>query len=242
MKERIRLLDITVDAASTKSASETTIQYLNEESSNVVYFVNSETLLLLQKNIEWKDSVEESGLILPGTVSVNNSINEVLGKKRDPFFVESYFDAILDYAIEMGYEILLVAEDEEKYISIQENIHEKRPYLTLSGMFLTEKGETLDQIVNEINSVAPDILLIALDERKQLELLQKFRNQMNAGLMLFTSDILYNKAMLEAEVPKTIHTLQLDNLYKWFRKGDRWKAFFNNIKMKLQLLKHNKEK
>lgn len=242
MEKRVRLLDIIVDTASTKGASDTTITYLNEESSKVVYFVNSETLLLLQKNKEWKDIVEESGLILPGTVSVSDSVNEVLGEKRDPFFVESYFDAILDHAIEMGYEFLLVAEDEAKYISIQENIHEKRPYLTLSGMFLTEQKETLDQIVNEINSVAPDILLIALDEKRQLELLQKFRNQMNAGLMLFTGDILYNKAVSEAEVPKSIQKLQLGNLYRWIQKGGIKKLWFNNIKMKLQVKKHNKEK
>lgn len=240
--KRIRLLDILVDAASTKEASNATIQYLNEESSKVVYFVKSETLLLLQQNSEWKDIVEESGLILPGTVMTSNSIDEVLGEKRDPFFVESYFDAIFDHAIEMGYEFFLLAEDEAKYISIQENIHEKRPYLPLSGMFLTEKEETLDQIVNEINSVAPDILLIALDEKKQLELLQKFRNQMNAGLMLFTADVLYNKAVLEAEVPETIKRLQLDNIYKWFRKGGRKKLLFNNLKMKLQVKRDNKDK
>lgn len=242
MEKRIRLLDILVDTASTKAACEATIEYLNEESSKVVYFVKSESLLLLQQNNEWKDIVEESGLILPGTVMVSTSMDEVLGEKRDPFFVESYFDAILDYAIENGCEFLLIAEDEGKYISIQENIHAKRPYLNLSGMFLTEKQETLDQIVNEINSVAPDILLIALDEKRQLELLQKFRNQMNAGLMIFTGDVLYNTAVLEAEVPKSIQRLRLDNLYKWFRKGGRKKLLFNNLKMKLQVKRHHKEK
>lgn len=242
MKERIRLLDVAVDIASTKVSSDATIEYLEEEGSKVIYFLNSETLLLLQENTDWKEIVGESDLILPGTSNVNTSVNEVLGHKRDPFFFESYFDTILDYAIEMGYEFLLVTEKEEQFISVQENIHEKRPFLTLSGMSLTEQDESLDHIVNEINSVAPDILVLALEEKKQLQLLQQYRNQMNAGLMLFTGDILYNKAVSEAEVPEKIQKLKIDNLYKWFRKGGRGRNFFNNIRMKLRLKQHQKEK
>lgn len=242
MKERIRLLDVAVDIASTKVSSDATIEYLEEEGSKVIYFLNSETLLLLQENTDWKEIVGESDLILPGTSNVNTSVNEVMGHKRDPFFFESYFDTILDYAIEMGYEFLLVTEKEEQFISVQENIHEKRPFLTLSGMFLTEQDESLDHIVNEINSVAPDILVLALEEKKQLQLLAAYRNQMNAGLMLFTGDILYNKAVSEAEVPEKIQKLKIDNLYKWFRKGGRGRNFFNNIRMKLRLKQHQKER
>ena len=242
MKERIRLLDVAVDIASTKVSSDATIEYLEEEGSKVIYFLNSETLLLLQENTGWREIVGESDLILPGTSNVNTSVNEVLGHKRDPFFFESYFDTILDYAIEMGYEFLLVTEKEEQFISVQENIHEKRPFLTLSGMSLTEQDESLDHIVNEINSVAPDILVLALEEKKQLQLLQQYRNQMNAGLMLFTGDILYNKAVSEAEVPEKIQKLKIDNLYKWFRKGGIGRNFFNNIRMKLRLKQHQKEK
>lgn len=241
MKDRIQLLDIVVDIASTKTASEATIQYLKEESSKVIYFVNSETLLLLQENENWKEIVEESELILPGNASVNGSVDEILGHKRDPFFFEGYFDSILDYAVEAGYELLLVAEDEDKFTFVQKNIHEKRPFLTLSGTFLTEQEESLDHIVNEINSVAPDILLMALEEKKQLELLQHYRNQMNAGLMLFIGNILYNKAVSEAEVPKPIQRLKIENLYKWFRNGGRIRMFFNNIRMKLKLKQHKKE-
>ena len=58
MKNRIQLLDIAIDIDSTKVAADTTIQCLEEESSKVIYFVNSETLLLLQENKDWKDVVE----------------------------------------------------------------------------------------------------------------------------------------------------------------------------------------
>lgn len=242
MKDRIQLLDVVVDIASTNIANEATIQYLKEESSKVIYFINSETLLLLQGKKDWKDIVEESELILPGDASVNDGVDAELGHKRDPFFFESYFDSILNNAVNMGYEFLLVAEDEDKFTFVQENIHEKWPFLTLSGVFLSEQEESLDYIVNGINSVAPDILLMALEEKKQLELLQHYRNQMNAGLMLFTGSILYNKAVSEAEVPKSIQKLRIENLYKWFRKGVRVKTFFNNLRMKLRLKRNKKEK
>lgn len=242
MKERIQLLDTAVDIASTREASSATIEYLEQEGSRVIYFLNSETLLHLQENTHWREIVEESSLILPADSNVNQSINGVLKHKRDPFFVESYFDAILDYAIEKGLEFLLVTENEERFISIQENIHAKRPFLTLSGVFVNEQEDSLEHIVNGINSVAPDILMVTLEERKQLELLQCYRKQMNAGLMLFTGNILYNKAVLEAEVPEQIQKLKIDNLYKWFRKGEGIKTFFNNIRIKSRLKQHQKEK
>lgn len=238
MQDRVQLLNVAVDIASTETASEATIGYLKEESSKVVYFLNSETLLSLEENEGLRAIVEDSELVLPGTSSVNASINEVLGHKRDSFFVESFFDTILDYAVEMGHEILIVAENQERFVSIQENIQEKRPFITLSGVFLTEQEESTDHIVNEINSVAPDILLVALEEKRQLELLKGYRNQMNAGLMIFTGPVFYNKAVSEAEVPEKIQKLRIEHLYKWYRKDGRIRGFFNNIRMKLK--KHKK--
>ena len=240
MQDRIQLLNVAVDIASTKTASNATIGYLKEESSKVVYFLNSETLLSLEEHEDLRAIVEDSELVLPGTASVNASINQVLGHKRESFFVESFFDAILDYAVEMGHEILIVAENQERFTSIQENIQEKRPYITLSGVFLTEQEESTGHIVNEINSVAPDILLVALEEKRQLELLQEYRNQMNAGLMIFSGTVFYNKAVEEAEVPERIQKLKIESLYKWYRKDGRIRSFFSNIKMKLKLKKHKR--
>ncbi len=242
MRNRIQLLDIAIDIDSTKVAGDATIQCLKEESSKVIYFVNSETLLLLQENEDWKGVVAEADLVFPGNASVNNSVDEVLGHKRDPFFFDGYFDQILDYVVAVGAEILLVAENEDRFLSVQESIHAKRPYLTLSGMFLTEQEESLDHIVNEINSVAPDILVIALEERKQLELLQNYRNKMNAGVTFFTGQILYNQAVANAEVPESIQKLKMDNLYKWSRKEGRIKTFFNNLRMKLRLKQQKKDR
>ena len=240
MQDRIQLLNVAVDIASTKTASNATIGYLKEESSKVVYFLNSETLLSLEEHEDLRAIVEDSELVLPGTASVNASINQVLGHKGESFFVESFFDTILDYAVEMGHEILIVAENQERFTSIQENIQEKRPYITLSGVFLTEQEESTGHIVNEINSVAPDILLVALEEKRQLELLQEYRNQMNAGLMIFSGTVFYNKAVEEAEVPERIQKLKIESLYKWYRKDGRIRSFFSNIKMKLKLKKHKR--
>lgn len=238
MENRIQLLNVAVDIAATQTASEATVGYLQEESSKVVYFLNSETLLLLEQNPAWKECVEASELVLPGTASVNNSINQVLGHRRDSFFLESYIDAIWDYVVENGLEVLIVAASEERFISMQEHIHEKRPYLTLSGFFATEQTGSLDYVVNEINSVAPDVLLVAMDEREQLELITHYRNQMNAGLILFSGNILYNKAVSDAEVPEKIQKLKMDGLYKWSRKNGRIKNFFHNVWMKLKLKQH----
>ena len=184
MQDRVQFLNVAVNIAATKTASDATIKCLEEESSKVVYFVNSETLFLLEEKSDWRETIEASELVLPGTVSVNKSINEVLGHKRDSFFLESYFDNVLDYAVENGKELFIIAEKEEHFLSIQEHIQEKRPFITLSGVFLTEQEESADHVVNEINSVAPDILLVALEERKQLFLLENHRHQINAGLFL----------------------------------------------------------
>ena len=114
--------------------------------------------------------------------------------------------------------------------------------MTLSGLYLTEQEESLDHIVNEINSVAPDILLIALEEQRQLELLQNYRDKMNAGLALFTGKILYNQAVAEAEVPESIQKLKMDNIYKWSQKDGRIRNFFNNLKMKFRIRQQRKDK
>ena len=250
MDNRVRLLGIPVDIASTSVAGEASIQYMAEECSKVVYFVNSETLLLLQNNkgIAEKNDIDANDpqaantaildgcdMVLPGNTSVNKGINDVLGQKRDPFFLESYFDTIFNYAIGNGSELFLIAGSKEHYDSVLDNIHEQWPYLTLSGAFMTEQDSSYEHIVNEINSIAPDVLIVALGETLQLELLRDYRKQINAGLMLFTGNILYHKAVSEAKLPESIEKLKMGNIYKWFMKGDSGKSWFNNIKMKLRL-------
>lgn len=242
MKERIQLLGIRVDIISTKDAGVLARKYIEEENSRVIYFVNSSTLLLLQKNDKWKDLVDKSELVLPGDVGVNDSINETLGHKRDSFFFESFFDGMLDYAIETGRELLLVTENEEKFTSIQKHVHEKRPYLALSGMFLTKEGETFGHIVNEINSIAPDILILALDDSIQLELLEQFRMQINTGLFMFAGDILYSHAVAKEEVPEPIQKLKIGELYRWFRVGGRIKTLFSDLKIRLRLRFEKRDK
>ena len=131
----------------------------------------------------------------------------------------------------------LIAGSEEQFQSVKENIHEKWSYLTLSGAYFTEQEPSYEHIVNEINSIAPDILILALNESIQLQLLKEYRNQMNAGLMIFTGNILYNKAVSEAKLPETVEKLRIGNLYKWLRKDSSGKNFFNNIRMKFRLLR-----
>ncbi|MDE6435403.1 MAG: WecB/TagA/CpsF family glycosyltransferase [Lachnospiraceae bacterium] len=241
MEERVQLPGSVIDILSTKDAIDSTQQFIKETGSHVVYLVNSETLLLLQKNTEDQYLVEESELILPGTASVSASIDQVLGHRRDSFFLESYMDAVFDYCIENGLEMLIVAEDEDKFISMQENIHEKRPLMTLSGIYITQQAESMSHIVNEINSVAPDVLMIALKEEKQLELLKEYRNQMNAGMILVAGNILYNQAVSESQVPETIQKFRIDSLYKWFRVGGRLRAGFANLIVKFQIKKSGKD-
>ncbi len=240
MRDRIELLDTVIDVASTNTVCKSVKQYLSREGSSVLYFLNSETLLLLQNNQEYREVLGSCEWVLPGNQNVNASVDEVAGSDRDVFVFESFFESILDHAIEKGYEFFLLAEDSERFNYMKENIHEKRPYLTLSGMFLTDKEESLDHVVNEINSMAPDILLVALDEKKQWEMIKQFRNQINAGLMLFTGNILYNKVVAEAEVPEPIQKLRIANLYKWLR-IEGIKQTLNNLKMKIVIKRHHKD-
>ncbi|MGN0438525.1 MAG: WecB/TagA/CpsF family glycosyltransferase [Lachnospiraceae bacterium] len=241
MKERVELLGILVDVASTKEASETTISYIEEEGSKVVYFINSETLLLLEENSDWKEAVLSSELILPGASNIDSSVNDTLGHKRDPFFFESYLDAILDYIVEMGLDILLVADSEQQFQSVQANIHEKRPFLHLSGIYKTNQDESYEHIVNEINAVAPDVLFIACEQRMQLDLLEKYHNLMNAGIVLFLGDLLYHKAVIDEEIPQNIEKMNLNNFYRFIKKGGRIKAFVNHLRMHFRLRFHNNE-
>lgn len=237
MGDRIRLLDVMIDIASTETAIGTAFECMQQEGSHVVYFVNSNTMMLLKDHPDWKALVEESELVLPGCQSVNTGVNQVLGYQRQSFFPAGFFDNILDRAVEMGYEFMLIAADEEKFTAVQNNVHEKRPYLTFGGFSLAEQEYTQEHIVNEINSVAPDILLFALEDRQQLELLEQFKNQMNAGLILFTGNLLYEKAVLEEGAPSGTEKLRLWKLYRWLHRKGGIKTWLSNFRMRMELKK-----
>lgn len=241
MKERIELLGTFVDVLSTKEAADVTISYIEEKGSKVVYFINSETLLLLEGNNSLKETVEGCELVLPSGSNVDESVNEVLGYKRDPFFFESYMDRILDYIVEMGLDTLLVSGTEQQFQSVQANIHEKRPFFDLSGFFKTEQDESYEHVVNEINSVAPDVLLIACEEQMQLDLLNQYHDLMNSSCILYVGDLLYHKAVIEEEVPENIEKMNLNHFYRWFKKGSHLKRIVNSVKMRIRMIRHKND-
>lgn len=237
MSDRIKLLDVMIDIASTEAAIGTAFECMRQEGSHVVYFVTSSTMMLLKDHPGWTALVEESELVLPGCQSVNTGVNQVLGYKRQSFFPAGFFDNILDRAVEMGYEFMLIAADEEKFTAVQNNVHEKRPYLTFGGFSLAGQEYTQEHIVNEINSVAPDILLFALEDRKQLELLEQFKSQMNAGLILFTGNLLYEKAVLEEGAPFGTEKMRFQKLYRWLQRKGGIRTWLSNFRMRMELKK-----
>lgn len=235
MNKRVELLGISLDTTSTKESADATISYIEAEGSKVVYFVNSETLLLLEGHEDWKACVEDCEQVLPGAANVNNGMNEVLGYEREHFFFESYMDRILDYVVDMGLEALLVTGTEQQLLSVQANIHEKRPFLDLSGFYKIEQDGGYEHIVNEINSVAPDVLFVACEETMQLELLTQYYELMNAGMVFFVGRQLYHKAVIDEEIPEKIEKWNLNNLYRFVRKGGHFKGFISSLKMRLRM-------
>ncbi len=200
-------------------------QYLQNEYLNVIFFVTMQMIEKSAVDVQYKELLESSDYLLPGEELVLTAYLSEERKQLDIFKnyqcfskLSKWLDAEEGHIVRNVYYIGKTRKETQQLVDYSS---EKYPWLKAQGMYCEGMEERDDLLVNEINAVAPDILIIALESPFQEEWVLKNSTKLNARLCIGIGSIL--EELLGEEEKKTG--------IAWLAK--KWKLFTKKIHFNL---------
>jgi UDP-N-acetyl-D-mannosaminuronic acid transferase (WecB/TagA/CpsF family) len=185
MNQKVKVLGVEIDNYYLEESMEIVGQYLENDSLNTVGMISTSLLMAAEERIEIKSNVEKLDLSIIGEVEVLEAA-KIDDKQRVEEVEENEFiGTLLMYAINCGKTVYLLVENQKQLDELLEYFQTEYENLQILGGYVLEPEQLEDDgIINEINSLSPDILLASLPSPFQEEFVFANKSKLNARLYL----------------------------------------------------------
>lgn len=220
MEEKRNVLGIEYNNVDFNEAIEIVTSFLNSETCKTVATPNSEIAQLCIENKEFRDIINSADLIIPdgiGVIFASKILKKPLKQKVSGIELAISLLPIIE---KEGKSLFLLGGDKGIAELAKKIINEKYPNLNICG---TENGyfEEEKEVIEQLNILKPDVIFVCLGVPKQEIFMSKYKNIINAKVMLGlggTLDILSGK---KERAPKIFISLNLEWLYRLIKEPKR---------------------
>ena len=181
----INILGVKVNNITMNEAVVCAFNYLSEDGKNVIYTPNSEIILAASNDSEFTEILNSADLIIPDGIGVVYG-SKILGQPL-PERVAG-FDLVcllFEKMAQAGKSVYLFGAKPGVAETAAEKLKEKYKGLVIAG---TNDGyfkdEDDEKIIAKINEAAPDFLMVCLGFPKQEKWIYKYKDVLNAKLMI----------------------------------------------------------
>lgn len=211
----------------------------NLKSNNKMFIVtaNPETLMIAEQNENFKKALLDSN-----TTIIADGIGIVKAAKILGYKIPETIPGIelcsklFEYCNELKKSIFLLGATEEIVSKLVEVINSKYPNVLISGY---ESGYVEDKqsIFNKIETLHPDVVLVALGIPQQELLIYNNLDKFDKGIFVGVGGSFDVLSGAKKRAPKIFRNLHLEWLYRITKEPKRLKRFFNsNIKFILKII------
>ena len=211
MHTKTSILGVEVDLVSQSQLYDITKEYLSNDKLNIYFLLTSELIKAAEENEEYRKCLEQADLMLPGEQHMT-TIGEELSLLPD---VALNYDALLTMAKELTEKkmVFLLCENNKEKEHLKEYMKEHLPKFTVVGEYCYEENLGDDQIINMINTFAPDIIISTLPTPLQEEWIVTYCSKVNAKLYIGMGGVIDAMIFENKQPPSFIKNLHLEGLY-----------------------------
>ena len=194
-------------------------EFLRSGGLNVIYFLSGQALLSAEDSEELRQLIKEADIVLPDTTDILHAA-KVNNRSREKEIERNLFlKGFFRICSREKKRIFIIADSEERESAIKSAVGMIQKDLNFIGTYILSDSADAENAVNEVNSVAPDIVLSVIKTPLHEEFICGQKIKINARLL-----IAMTPAMLKLREDGTINN-------KGFL--DRLKAgFFNKAVQK----------
>ena len=179
--ERVRVLDIPVDAITMSEA----IEYIDSlvqgsDTGNYVLAVNPEKVNVLKKDPFLRAMFEKAALLLPDGIGIVLAIRLLFSNKIERVPGADFMQNVCSIAPARGYRIFIYGAKEEINKNAVERLTGRFPGIKIVGRCNGYvKDEDMEKLINEINKSGAEILFVALGSPKQEKWIEQYLPSLN---------------------------------------------------------------
>lgn len=223
MNKTVCVMDVDLSLLDKKGLEGRVREYLSNDSLNVILLATEKLLLWAAERPEFRDSLLRADLILPGEEALLSQPGEqVLSPGSDMVVNYKCLETLLIVLKEEKKTIYVVTDQKEHIYSIERFLRKYQSKMVLCGSAI--KSETTDEsMINEINSIAPDVLLADFSVPEQEEWLMTYSTQLNARLCIGLGGIMNRMIAEYKEEPRLVSKLRLSGIYNTLIRKNHYK-------------------
>lgn len=212
--EKVKILGVDVDHIRVDRAIHRTNHYLELNKFEYIAFVNTANALAGQKDEEFVTFMEQAAMVLPG----DNNIEEAIGNRHwleeETSYQAEFFRRLLGRLNRQRAGVYLMIEKEEELSRLTDIFANKYEKIQLETIHWQD-DENVDSMVNNINILAPEMLLICGDYGRIRSFLKENAIKINTGVCLCMDTIMEDTKEV---YPAWIKELHLQKAYSFFYK------------------------
>lgn len=187
MRSKTTVLGVEMETFSTNEVMAKTREFLIQQGARVIYLVDAHSCMLADEDTVFAQLLDSTDITIPADRLMKKFLEKlgIGGHGEETFSTSAYLKALFQDAQQEGREVCILMNRKEEVERLLEDIRREMPYFAMKGIAIDEVGgEDYDLVVNEVNTVAPDILLIATDNDTQRNLMLQSYSKMNAKLCI----------------------------------------------------------
>jgi len=223
-EKKTTVLNCPVDLLNANDALSKASCALNSNSNFQIITINPEMIMNAQKNAEFMSIIKSSDMNIPDGVGVKIAL-KLKKINQDNIRGVDFARSLIKLAAENNYKIGFFGAKEEVIQKVKENFLNKYPNLNIvylrNGYFSDDT-----EIIDEITSASPQILLVGLGSPKQEEIISKLKNKLKGCVMIGVGGSFDVFSGMVKESPVIFQKLGLEWLYRTVKEPKRLKRIF----------------
>lgn len=219
-----KLFDFQIFNSTAKEALDIALRLIDGSRAAQIVTINPEMINLSFKDDNFASLLNEADLLLPDGVGIKLALM-IMGEKSNRIPGVDFSYKLLQACEKSGVTVAFVGTTSEILNKAVENIKSKMPDLkivyTQDGFFENEA-----KVYEDLKSVSPGLVLVALGSPKQEFFIQKAKKVLKTGLLIGVGGSFDVWSGVVKRAPRIYQKLGLEWLYRTISQPQRFKRIF----------------
>lgn len=176
------ILGVAIDNYTVRESMLLIDEYINSDYLNTINIIFTDTLIKASEDSEFQEYVEETDLNIIGDKTILEAVGYMDSQRIKEVEENAFLAQFMKHILRNRQSVFILCEDRKSTEEISEYLLERYEDLVIVGTHAVEDHLDDDSIVNEVNSVSPDIILSFLESPFQEEFIAKNKTKLSAKL------------------------------------------------------------
>lgn len=229
MGNRINVMGLEIDILSEETFEDDMNEYLASDYLNIVHLISLDYMDAYEEDEQLREILEEADRVLPGEKAILTSCHvDVL---ETGGMVVDYRTAwrLCGNGMMDGKSCYLVLRNKKEAKIVCRFLLTHCPELEIVGLCTLDNGISGEDLVNDMNSKVPDLIVMSLESTQGEEWLHKNRAKINAKLCIVMSSVMNMIIRENIHIPKVLKDLHLGKIYTVIARMPYWDMWRKRI-------------